>query len=80
MMQDMRTTVDLSPAVHGRAKELARARNTSLSAMVAELVTLGLARLGEPSVITIDEVSGLPTISIGQTIKSEDVAALIDDE
>lgn len=80
MMRCMRTTVDLSPVVHSRAKELARARNVSLSAMVAELVTLGLVRLGEPSVVTIDEVSGLPTISIGQTLTSDDVAALIDDE
>lgn len=76
----MRTTVDLPPAVHRRASELARARRQSLSATIAELTTIGLARLGEPATIATDENTGLPVISIGRPLTSEDVASLLDDE
>lgn len=76
----MRTTVDLPPAAHQRASALARARHQSLSSTLAELVTIGLARLGEPATITTDENTGLPVISIGRPLTSEQVASLLDDE
>ena len=76
----MRTTVDLPPTIHRRALELAREQGRSLSSVVAELTALGLARIGAPSSISADEISGLPVISIGRTLTSEDVAALLDDE
>ena len=80
MMLSMRTTVDLPPAVHRRALALAEARHQSLSAVVAELTTRGLAGLGEPVEISTDHVSGLPVISIGRTITSAEVADALDDE
>jgi predicted transcriptional regulator len=76
----MRTTVDLPPAVHRRALELARERHQSLSAVVADLTVRGLAALGEPVQVATDPRSGFPVISLGRRVTSEDVAAALDDE
>lgn len=76
----MRTTVDLPPAVHRRALELARAQRQSLSATIAQLTVRGLNQLDQPVKITIDEVSGFPVIDIGRAITSEEVAQLLDEE
>ena len=76
----MRTTVDLPPAMHRRVSEMARERGQSMSSVLAELSALGLARSGEPSEISTDDVSGLPVISIGRALTSEQVAELLDDE
>ena len=76
----MRTTVDLPPAVHRRAAQLARQRGQSLSSVIAELATYGLSRLNEPLVVTTDPQSGFPVVSLGRPITSEDVAEALDDE
>jgi hypothetical protein len=76
----VRTTVDLPPAVHRRATELARQRGQSLSSVISELATRGLSRLDEPLVISTDPRSGFPVISIGRRITSDDVANALDDE
>jgi hypothetical protein len=74
----MRTTVDLPPAVHRRAVELARARGQSLSATLAELTTRGLSQLDEPLLISTDERSGFPVVGVGRRITSEEVAEALD--
>lgn len=76
----MRTTVDLPPAVHRRAQELARERHQSLSAVVADLAVRGLATLGEPLKIATDPTSGFPVITLGRRITPRDVADALDDE
>lgn len=76
----MRTTVDLPPAVHRRAQEIARRRGLSLSAVVADLTARGLIQLDEPAVIETDERSGFPVLSVGRRITSEQVAATLDEE
>ena len=76
----MRTTVDLPPAVHARARSLAAERGQSLSAVVAELTARGLASLGEPLKIATDERTGWPVISVVYTVTSKDVADALDDE
>ena len=76
----MRTTVDLPPAVHRRAVQLAKQRGQSLSSVIAELATYGLSRLNEPLVVTTDPQSGFPVVSLGRQITSEDVADALDDE
>jgi len=80
MMQKMRTTVDLPPAVHRRARALAQARHQSLSATVADLTIRGLAALGEPVELATDPVSGLPVISLGRPVTAAEVATALDDE
>ena len=76
----MRTTVDLPPALHRRALELARLHGQSLSATVAELAARGLSQLDEPVVVRTDAVSGFPVISVGRRITSDDVAAALDED
>lgn len=76
----MRTTVDLPPAVHRRALELAAQLDRSLSSIVADLTVRGLAQLDAPVALSVDKRSGLPVLSIGSTITSEDVAAALGDE
>lgn len=76
----MRTTVDLPPAVHRRAAELAKARKQSLSATIAELTARGLSQVDEPLRITVDERSGFPVVSVGRRITTDDVSAALDDE
>jgi len=76
----VRTTVDLPPAVHRRALEIARSTGRSLSAVVADLTSRGLSQLDEPVVIATDERSGFPVISVGRPVTSGEVAAALDEE
>lgn len=76
----MRTTVDLPPALHRRAVELAKRRGQSLSATLAELAARGLSQLDAPMVVRSDPVSGFPVISVGRRVTSDDVAAVLDED
>lgn len=80
MMHTVRTTVDLPPDVHQRAKRLAAERHQSLSATLADLMIRGLASMGEPATVSTDPISGLPTLTLGRRVTSDDVAAAPDDE
>jgi len=76
----MRTTVDLPPAAHHRVRELAAARHESMSRVLVDLTLRGLAQLDVEIEYSRDARSGLPVISIGQTVTSDDVADALDDE
>lgn len=76
----MRTTVDLPPAVHRRARELAAQRGQSLSAVLADLAVRGLAQLDQPVRLSTDARTGLPVLSVGRTVTSDEVAAALDDD
>lgn len=76
----MRTTVDLPPAVHRRAQELAHARGQSLSATLADLTSRGLSQLAEPMIVRTDPASGFPVLSVGRRVTSDDVASALDEE
>lgn len=76
----MRTTVDLPPAVHRRARQIATERGTSLSAVVAELVARGLAQLDTPVELAVDERTGLPVLTVGRRVTSTEVADALDEQ
>ena len=76
----MRTTVDLPPAVHRRAAELAKARGQSLSSTVAELTARGLSQFDQPLRLVVDKRSGFPVVTVGRRITADEVAAALDDE
>jgi hypothetical protein len=76
----MRTTVDLPPAVHRRAVEIAKRTGQSLSAVIADLAIRGLSQLDVPVVIATDERSGFPVVSVGRRVTSAQVAAALDEE
>ena len=76
----MRTTVDLPSAAHRRARELAEQRGVSLSTVLANLVMRGLAQLDTPADLAVDTRSGLPVLSVGRKVTSQDVADALDKE
>ena len=51
-----------------------------MSSVVAELTTRGLAQLDVPVQVTRDEQTGFPVLSLGRTVTSAQVAALLDEE
>jgi hypothetical protein len=70
----MRTTVDLPPAVHRRARELAAQRGVSLSAALADLTVRGLAQLDAPVKLTADRLTGLPVLTLGRKVTAAQAA------
>jgi hypothetical protein len=64
----MRTTVDLPPAVHRRARELAAQRGVSLSTVLADLTVRGLAQLDAPVKLSTDRLTGLPVLTLGRKV------------
>ena len=52
----------------------------SLSAVVAELTTRGLALLDEPVHVGADPRTGFPMVSIGRSVSAAEVAAVLDEE
>ncbi len=71
----MRTTVDLPPAVHRRARELAAQRGVSLSSVLADLTVRGLAQLDAPVKLATDRLTGLPVLSLGRKLSTTQAAA-----
>ena len=74
----MRTTIDLPADLLQRAKAIARDTSRSLSEVVADLVRRGL----EPSVTppaSRSQRTGLPVVSVGRVVTSEDVRSLEDE-
>ncbi len=69
----MRTTVDLPPAVHRRARDLAAQRGVSLSAVLADLTVRGLAQLDAPVKLTADRLTGLPVLTLGRKVTASQV-------
>lgn len=76
----MRTTVDLPPAVHRRARELAAQRGQSLSAVLTDLAVRGLAQLEAPVELGTDARTGLPVLTVGRVVTSELVAEVLGEE
>lgn len=76
----MRTTVNLPPGVHRRAKELSEQRHQPLSTVIADLAVRGLATLDEPVTLSVDPKTGFPVIALGRRITAAEVADALDDE
>ena len=78
----MRTTVDLPPAVHRRARDFAERTGRSLSSVVADMTARGLDQVDEPPRIGRSPLSGFPTVDLGlgRTITNEEVLAFLDED
>ena len=74
----MRTTIDLPEDLHRQAKAIARDTERTFSETVVDLVRRGLEREVDASVV-VSERTGLPLLSLGRVITSEDVRAADDD-
>jgi predicted transcriptional regulator len=74
----MRTTIDLPADLLERSRAIARDTSRSLSEVVADLVRRGLEP-GAPTPTDLSPRTGLPLVSVGRVVTSEDVRSL-DDE
>jgi hypothetical protein len=75
----VRTTIDLPDDLHKQALAIARDTHRTLSETVADLIRRGLGA-GTTAAISIDPRTGLPLVSVGTVVTSEDVRSLEDEE
>ena len=75
----VRTTIDLPDDLHKQAQAIARDTHRTLSETVADLVRRGL-RAGSTTALSKDPRTGLPLVSVGTVVTSEDVRSLEDEE
>ena len=75
----MRTTIDLPDDLHKQALAIARDTHRTLSETVADLIRRGLGA-ASTAAISIDPRTGLPLVSVGTVVTSEDVRSLEDEE
>lgn len=75
----MRITIDLPDDLHKQAQAIARDACRTLSETVADLIRQGLGD-GRSPALSIDPRNGLPLVSVGTVVTSEDVRSLEDKE
>jgi Arc/MetJ family transcription regulator len=75
----MRTTIDLPDDLHKQALAIARDNHRTLSETVADLMRRGLGA-GQTAALSSDPRTGLPLVSVGTVVTSEDVRSLEDEE
>lgn len=75
----VRTTIDLPDDLHKQALAIARDTHRTLSETVADLMRRGLGA-ATPAAVSTDSRTGLPVVSVGTVVTSEDVRALEDEE
>src|ERR1700747_183397 len=74
----VRTTIDLPDDLHKQALAIARDTHRTLSETVADLLRRGLGA-GSTAAISRDPRTGLPLVSVGTVVTSEDVRSLEDE-
>lgn len=75
----MRTTIDIPDDLHKQAQAIARDTHRTLSETVVELMKRGLGS-GAPAHLSTDSRTGLPVLSVGKIVTSDDVRSLEDEE
>ena len=76
---DVRTTIDLPDDLHKQALAIARDTHRTLSETVADLIRRGLGT-GSTAALSKDPRTGLPLVSVGTVVTSEDVRSLEDEQ
>jgi Arc/MetJ family transcription regulator len=75
----VRTTIDLPDDLHKQALAIAHDTRRTLSETVADLMRRGL-RAGSTATLEKDPRTGLPLVTVGTVVTSEDVRSLEDEE
>jgi Arc/MetJ family transcription regulator len=75
----MRTTIDLPDELHRQALSIARDTSRTLSETVAELMRRGLGE-GKAASTVQSSRTGLPVVTLGKVITTDDVRSLEDDQ
>ena len=78
MMHVMRTTVDIPDDLHRQVQAIARDTRRSLSDTVTDLMRRGLG-LEQTASVSRSSRTGLPVVTLGTVITTDDVRALEDD-
>ena len=76
----MRTTIDLPEDLHKQAQAIARDTRRTLSETVVDLMRRGLGASNSDTAMSTDPRTGLPLVSVGTIVTSEDVRSLEDEE
>ena len=76
----MRTTINLPEDLHQKATAVARERSWTLSEAVAWLMRRGLREGPTKPEISVDELTGFPTVRIGRVITVEEVNRFLDED
>jgi predicted transcriptional regulator len=76
----MRTTINLPDELHRRVVSLAKDTNKTLSQALVDLLRRGLGEQATTLAITIDEQTGLPQVTLGTVITTDDVRKALDEE
>jgi hypothetical protein len=76
----VRTTIDLPNDLHKLALAIARDTRRTLSETVVDLMRRGLGAAAATTAISQDPRTGLPLVSVGTVVTSEDVRSLEDEE
>lgn len=79
LVSGVRTTIDLPDELHKQALAIARDTRRTLSETVADLMRRGLAG-STTAAVSVDHRTGLPVVSVGTVVTSEDVRSLEDEE
>jgi predicted transcriptional regulator len=75
----MRTTIDLPDDLHRQLASIARDTSQTLSQAVAALLRRALGQ-GRTAEVSQSSRTGLPVVSLGRVITTDDVRALEDDD
>ncbi len=75
----MRTTVDLPDELHRQVRAIARDTGRTFSDTVADLMQRGL-NPAIPAAVSPSPRTGLPVVTLGTVVTTEDVRAVDDDE
>jgi predicted transcriptional regulator len=75
----MRTTVDLPADLHKQIQAIARDTHRTLSETVADLMRRGLGH-GPATEVSRSAKTGLPVVSLGTVVTSEQVRSVEDEE
>lgn len=76
----MRTTVDIPEDIHRQAMSLARDTARSFSETVTDLLRRALRGESASPGLSYSKRTGLPVVSVGRLITTDDVRSLEDDE
>ena len=75
----VRTTIDLPDDLHQQAQAIARDTRRTLSETVVDLMRRGLGASSSKAVTSEDPRTGLPLVTVGTIVTSEDVRSMEDD-
>jgi predicted transcriptional regulator len=75
----VRTTVDLPDDLHRQVQSIARKTSRTLSEIVVDLMRRGLGE-GKPAQTSQSPRTGLPVVTLGKVITTDDVRSLEDDQ